>query len=106
MSDYLKPTKISRRHQELNWANTIFNSHDSFCQCNNTVLHLLDVLKKGNLGTYLTNSDKTTLKQCLGIEETGDDHGEKDTEKTTGDVEDLLDGDLLEELFKPENDDG
>lgn len=106
MSDYLKPTKISKRNQELNWANTIFNSHDTFCQCNNATLHLLDVLKKGNLGTYLTTSDKSTIKQCLGIEEIGESHGDNATEKPTGDVEDLIDGDLLEELFKDENDQG
>lgn len=83
MSKFITPPLYSERALELQWKNTIFNSHDLFCGCNDTTRHLISILATEN------------KQLCLPSTSTEDA-----TTQTGGDeIEDILDEGDLDALF-------
>lgn len=92
--------KYGPRRQELNWINGTIAFHDSFCGCEEPILHLVNTaLKNGGIFNFNTK----TLKQiCLSTDadttkEDGD-NGDQDTGP-----EGNLDFGDLERLFDEED---
>lgn len=48
MSSYLTPSLYSKNGLENQWVNSIWNTHDLICGCNNCFKHLFDILQKKN----------------------------------------------------------
>lgn len=95
MSSLWKQPCYGPKGLENCWHNQIFGAHDCICGCNDTTLHLLQVLSKNN-------PKKPTLKQlkeikCLLT-------GEEDTTEETDGVDGLKPGDL-DILFAEEEED-
>nr|UHS18260.1 MAG: hypothetical protein [Betatorquevirus sp.] len=92
MSSLWKKPTFTPRSNENHWVNTIFESHDLFCSCEDPWLHLLDVLnRQGNARKPL--KDINNIK-CLLT-------GTPGTEKE--DIPDAIDGlnpGDLEKLFE------
>ena len=85
MSKFLKPCLYTDRALEQQWINNIFNSHDLFCGCENTLKHLEAILKQP-LCRHLDAAATTA------------------TGGTTEDPEPTIDEGDLEKLFSEEND--
>lgn len=85
MSSLWKQPQYGPKGLENCWHNLIYGTHDSICGCNDTTLHVLQILSKNN-------PKKPTIKQLKEIKclLTGD---EDTTEETTG-VDGLEPGDL------------
>ncbi len=83
MSKFLTTPIYSEKALETQWMNTIFNTHDLICGCNDTIRHLVAILS-------------TQGKQlCLPSTSTEDA-----TTQTGGeDPEDILDEGDLDALF-------
>lgn len=86
MSKFQKPSVYSKRGQDNQWINLIYNSHDLYCGCNTPIDHLEDILKNQKCH-HTTNAATTT-----------EDGG------TTKDHDLIIDEGDLENLFSPEND--
>lgn len=98
MSKQLQPTKYSKKQQELNWINSTFHFHDSFCGCNDPIKHLLIVLNRNgkapkpeeefeNIKCLITG-ETTSKEDPIGIateelEEIFGDHVEEQEEHPT-----------------------
>lgn len=95
MSIY-KPTNNTPRSLENTWMNTIFTFHDSFCNCQQTILHLLQVINK-NSNCIKPLQDISNIKCLL----TGKDSTETTSTKEEDDVFDTGD---LETLFAEDGD--
>ena len=84
MSKYLKPCLYSKKGLEQQWMNTIYNSHDLFCGCNQPFEHFKDIQKRDK---WLHTKDVGTTTE--DPTENGDDF-------------DINEGDL-DQLFAAEN---
>lgn len=88
MSTYLKPSLYSKRGQENQLLNIIYQSHDLTCGCKTPREHLLHLIQREECHLTTTTGEETTQD---------------------GDVEDLLDDGVLEKIFDQElteDDDG
>lgn len=85
MSKHLTPCLYKGRALENQWKNTIFNTHDLFCGCDNPLKHLKAIIEE----------------ECLPFDTTTTDGDHK---KDTDEKEDFIldDGDL-QQLFDAEN---
>lgn len=86
MSKQYKPTKLTPRALQNAWMNNIFQTHDLWCECENPLKHLKEIIKKEEC-RHTTDAATTT--------ETGGD---------TENNEDGFDAGDLETLFATEND--
>lgn len=96
MSSIWKKTSQTPRSLERQWMNTIFNSHDLFCECNDPELHFLIILNK-NSSAIKPEPEIRNIKCLL----TGDGDAGKETTENFDDPG-FLEGEL-EKLFN-END--
>lgn len=78
----------NKKQNQLQFINCTIGIHDLNCTCNNPGFHVLKILAT-QIGKELNNTDKNTIKQCLG--DTTD-------QPTTAAGEDDL-GEDLERLF-------
>lgn len=86
MSKLFKPTTLSPKALQNAWMNTIFQTHDLWCLCENPLKHLKDIIKKQECRHFNDAATST---------ETGGD---------TKENEDGFDAGDLETLFATEND--
>ncbi len=101
-----KPTEFGPHGRTIQWLNSCFSSHATFCGCDSAYLHFLSACNN-NSYTNLTEQEILSAKQCLtstttGTEETGIIKDEKDG------IDALGDGDLqklFEEPFEEEDQD-
>lgn len=91
MSTLLQNTAYYGKALENQWMNTIFQTHDLCCGCNDTILHLLTILNRNGKAPK-PEKDIKNIK-CLITGE-----GKEDSE------EDVFGPGELEELFKEEDD--
>lgn len=91
----LKEPKYSPKNLQLQWLNNIHQSHDLFCGCEDTILHLLCLINsKGNAPK--PEKDVRNIKCLL----TGD------TTKDTGEEDGIFEEGLLEKLFSEDAENG
>lgn len=93
MSSIWKKPTFSKRQQENHWMNTIFQTHDLFCHCEDPPLHLMVIINK-NSNAPKPEDDIKNIK-CLLTGEGGT------ANRTEEDDVGLRPGEL-EELFKEE----
>lgn len=85
MSSLWKQPQYGPKGLENCWHNLVYSTHDSICGCNDTTLHLLQILSKNNPKKPTTKQLKEIKCLLTGEEDT--------TEETTG-VDGLEPGDL------------
>lgn len=99
MSDYFKKITTSKRHQNLQWVNSMVNTHDLVCQCDEPLKHIILTIRDQEPNIKFNKEESTKLQQWLT---TGDDQD--------GDaIDGLGDGDLerlFEEDFTADDEDG
>ncbi len=86
MSNYYKPLTISHKHKQLQWINLMVAAHDQYCQCDDSLKHIIIGIVEREPSLKFNKEDSQKLQKCL----TTGDHGEHGDED--GDV--LGDGDL------------
>ncbi len=96
-----KPTKYGLKAKETNWLNGTVTIHDTFCGCNEPMLHFIKALtNRGGLYTSEPEELRKLIEECLTTGTNGN------TEKITtlagniGGPEDVLDGVDIEKLFE------
>lgn len=89
MSSYLTPAIYSKNALENQWVNTIYNTHDLCCGCNDAIKHLAAILSRK--GSQL----------CLPSTSTAD----AGVQATDGGEEDILEDGDLDRLFAEDFDD-
>lgn len=94
MSDYMKNPPYSATQQQTNWINIIHGTHDQICGCDDVLKHILKAFAENN-NKQVTEKKLKEIKWHLTGEEDGD---------PTGEVEDVLDGVDLEQLFAGDDD--
>ena len=90
MSSYLTPSLYSRNALENQWVNSIWNTHDLICGCNNCFKHLFEILQKKNNLPCLPS----TSTEDAGTQTDGEDHGDGFDE---GDLDKLFEEDFEED---------
>ncbi len=84
----------SENQKKLQWLNFCNQSHDLICGCDEPTKHLLKTILEKSNWLDITEDKKTTIKQCLGLEEdhtaTEDKPGEEDEGFGPGDLETLF----------------
>jgi len=90
MSSYLTPAVYSKNALENQWVNTIYNTHDLCCGCNDPFKHLAAILQRK--GTQL----------CLPSTSTAD----AGVQAGDGGEEDILEDGDLDRLFAEDFNDG
>lgn len=108
-SRYFTPSKYTDYQKETQWLNTIVQTHDNFCFCDNIWKHLLECLLARGNQFELSNKEVRIIQKCLIIkEEDGGDHtppedgGHKEEEEDNF----ILDSGDLDQLFAAEKDIG
>lgn len=96
-----KPTKHGLKAKETNWLNGTVTIHDTFCGCDEPMLHFIKALtKRGGIYTSQPEELKKLIETCLTTGTGGN------TEKAIipgdkfGGPEDVLDGVDIEKLFE------
>lgn len=97
MSSIWKQPTSSLRQKELAWRNIMFQTHDTWCHCDNVDLHMLICMNKFS-GFQKPEIDIRNI-QCLLTGPTGKEDTGKDEET---DAAGFLNGEL-EDLFKEED---
>lgn len=90
MSSYLTPSLYSKNGLENQWLNTIWNTHDLCCGCNDCFKHLWHILQKKNNLPCLPS----TSTEDAGTQTDGEDHGDGFDE---GDLDKLFEEDFEED---------
>lgn len=94
MSSMWKQPLYTPRSQENKWVNIIFETHDQFCNCQDTWLHLLEVLnKQGNARKPLQDINNIRCLLTGKEDTTKDDKEEESTGFFPGELERLFDED-------------
>lgn len=97
MSAIWKNPKYSPRQLENLWMNSVFQLHDNFCQCNDTILHLMIIINK-NSDAPKPEPEISNIKCLLtGTTEKEDTPGEDDIGIDAGELEKLFEEDGAEE---------
>ena len=78
MSSLWKKPWYSPKQQENNWLNGIWQSHDNFCSCENTYLHLIQLINKDSNCRKPVEDLKNILCLLIGKDEDTKDTEEKD----------------------------
>nr|BAA86947.1 unnamed protein product [TTV-like mini virus] len=89
MSSFLTPSVYSKNGLENQWMNTIFNTHDLMCGCNDTIKHLFAILKRKGEQLCLPSTTEDAGTQ------TGGDAQDYDLEE--GDLDALFANDFEED---------
>lgn len=90
MSKFLTPCVYSGKSLENQWVNSIYNSHDLICGCNDTIKHLASILQTKQLCLPSTSTVEDGTQTDTGpVEEDGFDEG---------DLERLFEEDFDEEI--------
>lgn len=94
MTSFWKQPKSSLRQQELSWLNSVHQTHDLWCHCEDVNLHLIRAINKFS-GYVKPEKDIRNIK-CLI---TGPPFTPTEEEDTTTKEEDGFDEGELERLF-------
>lgn len=89
-----KPTYLTNEGKEKQLLNSIFTNHDLCCGCDDPAAHIVALLCKNCEPKKFNEEEKTSIKKCLGGEE------------TTTAAEEILDFGDLETLFGENFEDG
>lgn len=107
-----KPTKYGLKAKETNWLNGTVTFHDTFCGCDEPMLHFIKALtKRGGIYTSKPEELKKLIEECLTTGTAGDTAKAIIPGDNFGGPEDVLDGVDIEKLFESdgpstEGDDG
>nr|ALN98236.1 ORF2 [Chimpanzee anellovirus] len=100
MSYPWKPPVYGPEGRELQWLNCCMQSHDTFCGCNNPMMHLILGAAKRSNYFGLNTENINTLQRCLGYGDPKDTTGDKDTPEEPDPIaEDHFEDGDLEALF-------
>lgn len=107
-SRYFKPSGYTDYQKETQWLNTIVQTHDNICFCDNIWKHLLECLLARGNQFELSNKEKRIIQKCLITKEKdGGDHTPQEEEKDTEEDGDFhLDEGDLQQLFDVETTSG
>ncbi len=90
MSDYYKPTYMTKNGLHNQYLNSICGQHDLFCKCDEPLKHTAILIFEKAHPTNFTEKEKKCIKKCLGEEDgDGKDHTGKDA-IDTGDLDRLF----------------
>lgn len=93
MSRCWEPPKYGPKGLENKWINSIYETHDHICGCNNTIHHLIEVINRQNSTTPLTTKEIQQIKCHITGETTGEQEEDKHTEDALEDLAKLFEED-------------
>lgn len=76
MSKLFKKTTLSPRALQNAWMNNIFQSHDLWCECQDPLKHLEDIINKEKCRHFKDAETTTETGGDTKTEETGFDDGD------------------------------
>lgn len=89
MSDYYKPTYLTKNGIHKQLLNTLCGNHDLVCYCDDPLKHLAILIFEKAKPTNFSEKEKKLIKKCLG-EDVGDGAPDAAATIDAGDLERLF----------------